>query len=342
MATLDIAIGSCVRTLSKFSTCNRCDEVCPVNAISLDSGFPKVENIKCVECGVCLSSCPTEAISLSNFSPLDLVFNIVETDTNILDCKVNLPCIASLSPEYLVSMAIFKNSNIVCNLSHCSTCEIFSNTWKSIDALTSEANLLLESFNREERIVLKNLPDRQIGIDEVEKSRRKLFDISNLANREKLDSSVFQDIRKKEIPDRRKLFLMALQRVGESHHVLDSNDLTTLSQKIVSDECTNCQICYRVCPSQALTTDYKNSYINFQPHLCLKCHLCHDVCIPDAIEIAPTFSISKLLNSESEKLIEFNVSKCYECDSYFTKFGNSNLCPRCQAEEDGAMELWGI
>jgi len=343
MANLNIALHRCVRAVSKFSNCDKCETSCPVDAISIEAtSTPLVDNLKCVECGACLSACPTEAVTLKDFSPLEFSFNLIENGDSLIDCKVNVPCLASISHEYLVSIAILKQGNITLNFGHCAECEIFSKVGEQIDNQIGEANLLLEALNRKERVVLESL-DSNLEISErVETERRKIFDISQFRR----DNSIFDRETVKQIredrgvPNRRKLLLMALQRVEDSRHILASEDLSTLSQKRVDESCTNCQICYRICPSKALSSDYKNSVINFEPHLCLKCHLCHDVCEPSSIEIKESFSISKLIERGKDKLIEFNIAKCHECDAYFTKVGDSNLCRRCEIEESEAIELW--
>lgn len=341
MANLNIALYNCVKSISKLSSCNKCEISCPVGAISINDLTPTIDQITCIDCGACISVCPTEAISLKNFSPLDLSFEIVENN-NMIDCKVNTPCLSAISHEYLVAMAIFKGENIKCNLEHCSNCEIFSQVGRQIENQISEANLLLKAFNRDEEILIDNFENSQfLQKDNIEKERRKIFNVSNL----KRDNSIFdtqtiEKLKEKGVPNRRKLFLMAVEKVKESHHILAREDLSTLSQKEINSDCTNCQICYRICPSKALSTDYKNSFINFEPHLCLKCNLCHDVCEVDSIQLLESFSIAKLQNRAKNKLIEFNISKCYECDGYFTKRGESNLCPRCEIEESEALALW--
>ena len=42
--------------------CNKCVEVCPVNAIKVEE--KAVVSDECVECGACINECPNEAISL--------------------------------------------------------------------------------------------------------------------------------------------------------------------------------------------------------------------------------------------------------------------------------------
>lgn len=43
--------------------CGACVEVCPVDAIKLQSGIAVVGD-ECVECGVCVNECPNEAIEV--------------------------------------------------------------------------------------------------------------------------------------------------------------------------------------------------------------------------------------------------------------------------------------
>jgi formate hydrogenlyase subunit 6/NADH:ubiquinone oxidoreductase subunit I len=302
---------------------------------------PEISQSECVECGGCISTCPTEALSLSKFSPLELVFESVESsDETVLDCNSNIPCLVSLSPEYLVSMAILKDKDIVANFGGCGSCEIFSEVGDQIDSQISEANLLLEGLNSSKRIKLISIESVK-DIQKLDSKKRGLFDLSAFQRDNSIfDSDTLKKAKEKSTPDRRKLFLMALQRVESSNHILLSSDLSSLSEKAIKTNCNNCQICYRVCPSGALKSDYKNSFIEFNSSLCLKCGLCIDVCEVNAIYETEDFSLSKLIKRDKERLIEFNIAKCHECDGYFTKIGDSNLCHRCQIEESEALELW--
>ena len=44
--------------------CGQCADICPVDAISMDSG-KAVFSERCTECGSCVTVCPVEAITLS-------------------------------------------------------------------------------------------------------------------------------------------------------------------------------------------------------------------------------------------------------------------------------------
>ena len=42
--------------------CNKCVDICPVNAISIKNGKAFIDQEKCIHCKKCLNICPTNAI----------------------------------------------------------------------------------------------------------------------------------------------------------------------------------------------------------------------------------------------------------------------------------------
>jgi len=138
---------------------------------------------------------------------------------------------------------------------------------------------------------------------------------------------------------------MAMKRaeVPESFHVIESEDISFTSEKLLDfDACTNCQICYRVCPTGALSSDDKGSFIKFDAFSCIKCHTCHDVCEPDAITLKETFNLKELFAPSKELLAKFTIKRCNECGLPFTYRGGEVICTRCEIEESEAKEIWGI
>ena len=49
--------------------CEACEQVCPVDAVTMVDGVAKVDEDWCIGCGVCMVKCPTEAISLERRLP---------------------------------------------------------------------------------------------------------------------------------------------------------------------------------------------------------------------------------------------------------------------------------
>ena len=152
-------------------------------------------------------------------------------------------------------------------------------------------------------------------------------------------------MRKKTLPEKRKLFFSAVKRVDKpsQFHIVEADELSFTSQKLMNTEtCTACQMCYRVCPTGALTSDIKNSKIDFDPFLCVKCNICHDVCGPNAITLSSSYNVKEFFEPEVQSLISFNVRRCDECNMIFSTNTTDKLCYRCKAEDEEARELWGI
>ena len=156
-----------------------------------------------------------------------------------------------------------------------------------------------------------------------------------------LDSITISKIKEKNLPDKRKILLTTLKHVGapDIFEVLAEEDVGFTSQKFVDDSCTNCQICYRICPTGALSSDAKFSLINFDAMLCVKCRLCHEVCEPNAIQLQPGFELKEFFEPRQRTLATFDIRRCNECGNYFTYQGGEQSCARCMVEEEEAMFL---
>ncbi|WP_043929866.1 4Fe-4S binding protein [Bacillus sp. EB01] len=71
---INITAG-CLHSLSRKSTCNKCIDGCPVEAIALSNGKPAINEELCTKCGACIPVCPPTAIH--GRSPERTVYNNV-------------------------------------------------------------------------------------------------------------------------------------------------------------------------------------------------------------------------------------------------------------------------
>ena len=355
MHSLKIDLGNCVRVYAKDSTCTKCEEICPHQAISYAENNVPLVSDSCTDCGGCLGVCPTEAISLKAFDTLDFIFTFLEAQESLISCKKNVPCLASLSVEHLISLALL-GETCTLDLGHCATCEIKEPLFAQIEKNIAEANAFLENIESDKRIQTEYVgyqeeseeePDRRAFLKRfsVKGAVQSKVELEKALEAEKTEISE-QDtanIRKKEIPDKRKLLFMALKRAQtpQSYHTYMPDEISFTSNKNINDDCDNCSMCYRICPTGALQSDKRQTKIMFDPLMCVKCALCHDVCAPDAITLAP-YSTQELFEPKIHELINFKVVRCDECANYFTYFGGEKTCPRCKIEEEEAKSLWGI
>ncbi|TKI68934.1 4Fe-4S ferredoxin [Sulfurimonas crateris] len=363
---IQLKASRCVRSLSKESECNRCELICSTEAIVVGSNpLPSINFSACVGCGACDAVCPNEALSLDDFSTTDFFFSFMEDSDNLISCRKNVPCIAALNVENIISMALLKKE-MVFDMGHCDECAIAHKCRPEIEKNYEEASYVLEAMQSGALIKLEDVKhEKESSGEESTSNRREFFSKVNLAGAIKAKQQFEKEIQKatdelvehtlqksdiallkqKRITDRRKLFFTALKRVEkpEVYHIIEADELTfTSSKEINSETCTACQMCYRVCPSGALSSDIKNSKIEFDPFLCIKCHICHDVCVPEAIKLSSTYRVKEFFEPEVHSLIKFNVRRCDECNVIFSTNSDERLCYRCKAEEEEARALWGI
>ena len=359
---LNFDVASCVRASSRLSECTRCVDVCPVKTIEIVDNLPTFTPSACVDCGGCVGICPTEAFSLRDFSVTDFFFETLKEGETLLSCKKNLPCLSILSVEHLISLALASEEELTLDLGHCRSCEIRDPLFAQIEQNIEEANFVLSSFSekqlrgeeiayqeeKEEEEVERELSSRRSFLSAISlkgAARQKaVFDEAVEAEEQKrfeLDDRVIARIKNKRLPDKRKILFTMLKRTPkpDRYEILPEEEIGFVSQKFVDERCTNCQICYRICPTGALSSDAKFSLINFDAMLCLKCRLCHDACEPDAIGLQPGFEIKEFFEPTQRTLATFDIRRCHECGSYFTYTGGEQICPRCRIEEEEAMEL---
>jgi energy-converting hydrogenase A subunit P len=358
---LHLNAGLCVRSLSVESECNKCALVCPTQAIVInDKPLPAISFSECVSCGACHGVCPTEALRLDDFNITDFFFELLESEDNLISCKKNVPCISALSVEHIISLTILKKE-IVFDMGYCDSCEIASTCKAQIIQNYEEASYLIEAMENDSTIKLEDVcyenndkADRREFLsafnlktvasvkksfeDEVEKASDELKE-HTLA---KTDIAL---LKKKNLPEKRKILFTAIKRVSKpsQFHIVDAKEVSFTSQKLMDEEaCTACQMCYRVCPTGALTSNVKNSKIDFDPFLCVKCNICHDVCEVDAITLSDAYNLKEFFEPVAQNLISFNVRRCDECNIVFSTNSNDTLCYRCKIEDEEARELWGI
>ena len=363
MSAISLKASSCVRSLSVDSECNKCEVICPTNAIVVgENPLPAISYSECVTCGACNAVCPNEAFGYEDFSATDFFFDFLEDqDSNLISCKKNVPCIAALSVEHIISLSVLKKE-IVFDMGHCESCHIANTCHAQILKNHEEASYLLEAMENDAEIKLENVCFEPVDKQE---NRRDFLSAFNLKTVGKIKRNFENEVerasdeltqhtlqktdiallKKKSLPEKRKLFFTAIKRVQtpSQFHVVDATEVSFTSQKIMDEEsCTACQMCYRVCPTGALTSDIKNSKIDFDPFMCIKCNICHDVCEPNAITLSESYNVKEFFEPEVQSLIAFKVRRCDECNVIFSTNNSDRMCYRCKAEDEEARELWGI
>ena len=366
MSLLTLDIAKCVRTTNKFSECTECVSACPVETIKIHEQLPSFVPNDCVGCGGCLSSCPDNAYELDDFNAINFLFSYLESEKNSISCKEDaIPCLSALNAEEILSMTLLSPKEVLFDKSHCAECEIAKINLSIIEKRVEEVNFLLEAMDVQKLVRFEEVVFNDISDEDEKTNRRDFLSKASVSGaikaKQKFDNSIealdeelkehkasaedIQKIRNKVVPDRRKLLKMAMKRVEipKELHIIESENISFMSQKVLDEEsCTNCQMCYRICPTGALSSDKYGGFIAFDAFNCIKCSSCHDVCEPNSLVHKDTFSLKELFNPKQERLVNFSVKRCNECSMPFVYRGGEVMCMRCRVEEEEANELWGI
>jgi ferredoxin len=353
---LHFDVALCVRATSKFSECTKCVDASP-ESMQIVEHLPTFAKATGVEAAACVGACPTQAFSLSDFSVTEFFFAFLESKVRLISSKVNVPCLSVLSVEHLISLALASEEPVTLDLNGY---EEGTHLFEVIETRIEEANFVLSSFS--DKTLLTNhetTVDEEILEEERISSRRDFLSAASLKGAIKhkkafddaveaeelqayeIDASMIAKIKDKHLPNKRKILLTTLKHanVPKRFEVLPEEEMSFISQKFVDESCTNCQICYRICPTGALSSNGKFSLINFDAMLCVKCHLCHDACEPDSIHLQPGFEVKEFFEASQRTLAKFDVRRCNECGNNFTYTGGEQACPRCMVEEEEAMFL---
>lgn len=364
MGLLSLSPARCVRALSVNSICSLCVDVCPTHAIALTDRLPSLNQVQCVGCGGCVASCPTEALAHDDFNPTDFFFSFVSDESLLVSCQKNVPCLAALGSEHLIALCGMKKG-LTLDIGHCGGCDIGEIVLRDLYARVENVNYALEAIDSSYQVNVAevNYSDKETAKEQPD--RRDFFKTFHLkkigaykANFEReiqrstdefishtTDSTHTQALRTKKITDRRKVFYTALKRLEKPsfYHVVEGERITFTSQKLLDEsKCSACEMCYRICPTGALTSDMRNSKIDFDPFLCVKCHLCHDVCESDAITLSPSYNLKEWFEPTVQNLVTYSLCHCNECGATFSSVGGEKICRRCRLEEEEALELWGL
>ncbi|NPA13336.1 MAG: 4Fe-4S dicluster domain-containing protein [Aquificae bacterium] len=346
---ISLNFSNCVHVYYKDSSCQRCVDVCPIDgAVFLDDYRVKIDYQKCVSCGACVGECPSQAFTVANFS----VEKLLEEDT--ISCKANIPCLSTLSVEEIVWLAL-KKGEVVLDSGFCDECFI-GGLKETIQKKVEEANYFLEKIGVENTARLENIKYQR---ENKKEGRRRFLSTFGKAaagltfwalmpslssfNEDNGEENKVKNIVEEKVPiERRKLLLTELKRLQLPDSYLEEEKVSFTSDKwIDNNKCTNCSVCYNVCPTGALKSGAERLKILFEPRLCIKCKVCHEVCPEDCIHLEKQFSV-KTFVKETKTLAQHTMIPCEECLIPFSYKGDTTLCPRCQQMEQEIKDLLEI
>ncbi len=354
-STVILATGRCLHVRSRFSTCEACFTICPSQAISPGKP-PTLDQDRCVSCLACLPVCPVGA-----FSADDAVSSLINTASRLegtsleLICEKNphasngvntegvglrlRGCLTGLGDSAYLTLTALGVEKILVRMDACETCEWKGLSLKLIDQV-DHARQLLQAWGKADNIICTQAePEVERPLWEVTNpplSRRDLFLMLGKQGKVAMVRAI--EIERKvnvELPGRNRLRLLRtlthLPVPEEDSIILQDMDYAWLE---VSEKCTACLACVRICTTKALffqkSEDESSFTLQFKPGNCVGCDLCMRACVPAAISIDHSPTFKQVFGEKMVVIKEGKLARCERCGVMMTARQDISICTVCE------------
>ncbi len=357
MANISFNFSNCTHIYFKDSSCKLCLDICPIENTVISEDYKIIFNPEnCVSCGGCSNVCPTGAFNLNSYSISELINKKLSSNEDFISCKRDLPCLIALNPQDLITLVLKLEKDITLDIGHCKECFIGKLKDKILE-IVNEANYFLKSLGIENIIKVEelNIPEKK-----EDKNKRRDFlkrfgklgaglvfwaTVPNIVKDEE-EKEVKQKniVEEKVLPDKRINLLNTLKEkeLDLENRYIEVDRISFTSDKWIDfQKCTNCSVCYKVCPTGALKGVDGGLKIQFEPSLCVKCRVCHEVCPEDCLYLEDRLNLKDFVYGK-KILAEHIMIQCEECLIPFSYKGDTTICPRCRELEDEIRDLLQI
>ncbi|WP_026767127.1 4Fe-4S binding protein [Selenomonas ruminantium] len=265
MALRNIDINRCLFQYTNI-TCNRCQEICPQQAICNH----KIDSEKCDNCGLCTAVCSTGAIQSD--TDYDTMLTAVKNlSPPVLMCKKAspqaMPCLGALNRRLLWALA--EKQALAIDTSRCHTCNPAVASW--LDGEIEACNTALQEANKAP-IKLVHVKESAPAPQPV--ARRSFFrTLFHAASETAVEIAAAQTNRQYAFDP-----VIWLTKQNTTPNGL-------FPHLSLAKNCTVCGLCHMLCPEKALTIrqEANKPALDFNPLKCTACGLCVNNCPQSAL-----------------------------------------------------------
>jgi Fe-S-cluster-containing hydrogenase component 2 len=347
----------CLHQFSVEADCDACLQVCPTEAITKGDTLV-FKRASCAQCLACVPACPTGVFTKKSqlaallrcgaYSPTAKIELLCEFHPSPSGGQSGTPavsvrgCLAGLGAGVYLCLLEAGLSQISLRCEQCSTCSL-SALQTVIEKTVNNTLELLDVKDKTSIAIQRQQSESRQGelgplwnADNPPISRRELFKLTTHSRTLLAIEAVGEQVEKsgKTVCEDRLRFNAGLQRLYTAQRVRPdvALDIFGYATVALSDDCSACAACARICPTGALAFLERDDLfrLTFKPELCIACGLCSKVCFLNAIELESNFTAGQFAeNPTAITLLEGQRRKCYRCGGWFNATGDAELCPVC-------------
>lgn len=352
---LDLDLERCASGRSELIGCEFCLP-CPYEAIRREGARMGFSDVRCQGCGLCSSLCPLSVPQQYEY-PDHLIYSQLEDLlSGDLDPKVILfacsehfeilnavgrrkirypallplfvPCINLVSEAHILSAFEFGADGVMlwgCENSHS----------EQVESAVNFARMTLSAFDLGERVLL--ISDAQFDVEDYATV------IADFVK--KLNPSPIRSTKPGEIDfakPKRDVLLELIQNIhrktGVYPTLIEENTEFPFADVSINSECTICNACMNLCPTNALALSRDANKINFVYGRCIACGLCERACPEEAIDLKRVLDFSLMVEKEGKKLVESELVACAGCGKLFMSRSAYERIAEILKESEGESE----
>lgn len=345
----------CLHSQDQHAECAACFSLCPVNVII--AGKPPVLDTEgCRSCLACLPACPVGAYQGDDdVSNLLNCISHIEVQTIEILCGLHphpetgsadsigiqiQGCLAGLGTGAYTTLIALGMERIILRADACSTCEWHS-LHRDILSQTERANRFLSAWDKVDPIhfmdELKAPAERVIWkVSNPPLSRRDLFRMMAKQGQVALARAMENGMvaSKRQAGRDRLRLLSAVSHLPQASSAADLHGLG-FAALTISNACTACGACGRVCPTEALrftkNEEETTFSILFSAQNCICCDLCEHVCLPGAITLNHEPTFEQVFGVKEAQVVESgSLVRCERCKTLMAARDDAKLCQLCE------------
>lgn len=351
----------CTRYRYRYSSCRRCAEACPHDAVELlDEGI-RLDAARCQNCALCTTACPTAALGADNLPRLDLLRRAIKTDRFSFACAPSglaadavVPCLGAVDSVMLAYLAKRRIAMELRGSHHCTQCVHGAKGEAQLATNLEAADALEQAAAPEDwrAATLADAPGQTGATTDFRAGRRQLFrrligrgidEVARAAAPPDEQSVEEKAIRAGPwfVPEMRELLQIVCKRKDGEPFRIGRQAALPLMDIRLKRGCTACEACFRVCPTGAMQIreDDESWNLAFAIDRCVGCGACLEVCQPRVLDAAESFDASP--EREPAVLRQLAKQRCNRCDRFFVSPEPCETCPVCADDAEAFTAIFG-